>query len=216
MVTLIAGLGNFPQKYEQTRHNLGFLVIDKLAEKFSFSFSKKDSLLGMMASGHINDNKIILLKPLTYMNESGRSIYNTLAYYNLKPAELIVIQDDLDLDFGVIRTRLKGSNGGHNGLKSIETCLGTMDYRRVRMGIGNEMFQKLKSFKKENTVVDFVLSQFEKNEKKYLDDFCILGMECTLDFMLNNTQGTYKLESFFKNKINLPKDGVKDEKKNVN
>ena len=133
---IIAGLGNPGLRYRKTRHNVGFEVIDRLAKRCQIAVRKKDrnSLFG---TGTIDGTKITLIKPQTFMNNSGESIIQWVNYYHCDPAtEVIIISDDVALDPGALRVRKKGSAGGHNGLKSIIKCLGTEAFPRIRVGIG--------------------------------------------------------------------------------
>ena len=136
---LIAGLGNPGSKYEGTRHNMGFMAADVLAERWSINFSdhKGLALLGkgvMSLDGR--SQKFFLAKPLTYMNESGNAVASICSYYQIEPDHVIVIHDDMDLDFGRIKVKAGGSAGGHNGLKSIIARLGGENFPRIRIGIG--------------------------------------------------------------------------------
>ncbi len=132
---IIAGLGNPALKYGGTRHNVGFGVIDELSDRWNIRVSDS-RMRGLAGSGVIAGEKIILLKPMTFMNLSGECIRPFMDYYKLFPEELIVCYDDINLDVGMIRVRAKGSAGGHNGMKSIIQQLGTIDFPRVRIGIG--------------------------------------------------------------------------------
>ena len=133
---LIAGLGNPSLKYRHTRHNVGFDALDYLAKQHSIPVKKK-KYLGLVGEGHIGYEKVILLKPQTFMNRSGESISMALKSCGLSARdELIVLVDDIALDYGSIRIRAKGSAGGHNGLKSIIACCGTDEFARVRIGAG--------------------------------------------------------------------------------
>ena len=135
---IIAGLGNPGLKYRKTRHNAGFEVIDILARQYNIPVKKKDrqSLCGQ---GMIGGAKVTLVKPMTYMNNSGESIASWVRYYQCDPAsELIVLSDDVTLEPGYLRIRRKGSAGGHNGLKSIIACLGTQEFTRIRIGVGSQ------------------------------------------------------------------------------
>jgi len=135
-VIIIAGLGNPGKEYAGTRHNAGFMVLDKLAEKYGINVSEKKHK-GLIGKGTIAGNKVVLLKPQTYMNLSGESIREAVDYYKIDPEEeLIVIYDDISLSPGDIRVRKRGSAGGHNGMKNIIAMLGTQDYTRIRVGIG--------------------------------------------------------------------------------
>nr|MCR5311293.1 aminoacyl-tRNA hydrolase [Lachnospiraceae bacterium] len=135
---IIAGLGNPGREYAGTRHNAGFMAIDELASRFGIDVSEKKHK-GLIGKGVIEGNKVILLKPQTYMNSSGESLREAVDYYKIDPEEeLIVIYDDISLNPGDIRVRKQGSAGGHNGMKSIIAHLGTQGYTRVRIGIGEK------------------------------------------------------------------------------
>ena len=150
---LIAGLGNPERKYNATRHNVGFGVIDYLSEKYDIDLTEM-KFKGMSGKGRIGNEKVILLKPLTYMNLSGESIRPVADYFKIDTrSELIVISDDIDLDPGRIRVRPGGSAGGHNGLKSIIAQLGHDEFSRVRVGVGKKP--------KQWDMVDWVLGHFE-------------------------------------------------------
>ncbi len=132
---IIAGLGNPEKRYEGTRHNTGFAVVDQLAEEYGISWDRS-RFKGMVGKGVIEGQRVILVKPLTYMNLSGDCIQPLMAYYKLQPSDLIVIYDDIDLVPGRIRVRPGGSAGGHNGMKSIIARIGSQEFRRVRVGVG--------------------------------------------------------------------------------
>ena len=133
---VITGLGNPTLKYSKTRHNVGFDTIDVLAKKYGIKVKKKQ-FKALTGEGFIDGEKVILVKPMTYMNNSGESVSEIVKYYKIDPdKELIIISDDLNLDVGVLRIRAKGSAGGHNGLKSIIKCVGTESFDRVRIGVG--------------------------------------------------------------------------------
>ena len=132
---VIAGLGNPDKKYQNTRHNIGFDVIDALAEKYNISMNEKKHK-AICGKGMIAGEKVLLMKPQTYMNLSGESIAEVMAFYKLDPAEdLIVIFDDISLSPGNIRIRAKGSAGGHNGIKSIIAETGSSDFARIKVGV---------------------------------------------------------------------------------
>lgn len=133
---IIVGLGNPEKKYDGTRHNIGFRMIDELADRYGIAVTE-NQLKAKIGKGVIDGNKVILVKPQTYMNLSGESVGPLAAYYKVDPeSEVIVISDDIELPPGYIRVRPKGSAGGHNGLKSIIQHLGTTEFIRVRMGVG--------------------------------------------------------------------------------
>lgn len=135
---LIAGLGNPTKQYEHTRHNIGFDVITYLADKYHISMNTK-KFQGICGSGVIEGQKVLLLQPQTYMNLSGNSVGEAAAFYKLAPAsEIIIIYDDIALEPGNIRVRKKGSAGGHNGIKDIINHLGTQEFQRIRVGVGEK------------------------------------------------------------------------------
>lgn len=169
MTTLITGLGNPGPEYANTRHNMGFLVADKLAQMIDGNFSMKKNLEGEIAKGSRIGEEIYLLKPMTYMNLSGQAVGKTLRYFDMKPENLIVIQDDLDLSFGILRSRLEGSAGGHNGIKSIEAHIQTRNFRRVKFGIANSHYQLLRKHQAREAIKDFVLAPLTSDEKALLD-----------------------------------------------
>ena len=153
---LITGLGNPGIRYRKTRHNMGFMAIDYVSEKFSVKVNKH-SCRALVGEANIDGVKIILAKPHTYMNASGESIRELLEYYNLTTDNLIVIYDDMDIPLGKVRIRKKGGAGTHNGMKSILYHTGTEEFNRIRIGISaNE---------NENTV-RYVLSRFSKDQRK--------------------------------------------------
>jgi peptidyl-tRNA hydrolase, PTH1 family len=140
---LIVGLGNPGTKYDRTRHNVGFDIIDSLAKCWQISSSERKQFQGIYGEGFGSNNaKIRLLKPQTFMNLSGQSVRATIDWFKLPPASVLVVYDDLDLPLGKIRLRLSGSAGGHNGMKSIISHLGTQDFPRVRIGIGKSTGEK--------------------------------------------------------------------------
>lgn len=157
---LIAGLGNPGTKYEGTRHNIGWQVIDELAEKYNIRVLES-KFKGLVGKGMIGSDKVLLLKPLTYMNLSGESIAEAVHFYKIdETTELIVIADDISLDVGQIRIRKKGSAGGHNGLKNIIAQLGHENFARIKMGVG----EKPAGY----DLADYVLGHFSKEEEKVM------------------------------------------------
>jgi peptidyl-tRNA hydrolase, PTH1 family len=152
---LIAGLGNPGKQYEKTRHNIGFEVIDELSRNFSIPLNQS-KFKGLYGMGHYQGEKVILLKPLTYMNLSGESIRSVMDFYRIEAEDIVVIYDDLDLPVGKIRLRQKGSAGGHNGIKSTIQHLSTQEFNRIRIGIDRP--------KANMKVTDFVLGRFNEEE----------------------------------------------------
>ena len=134
---LLVGLGNPGTEYVSSRHNIGFMVADRLVRHYSFS-AFKDKLKGQISTGEIDGQKSLLLKPTTFMNLSGESVLATTTFYKLTPENIIVFHDDLDLPVGKVKVKRGGSAGGHNGLKSIDSAIGP-DYLRVRIGIGRPL-----------------------------------------------------------------------------
>lgn len=158
---LIVGLGNPGKKFQETRHNIGFWVIYELAKKHGIQVSgiKHQALVG---HGLINHQKVILAEPQTFMNLSGHAVASLLNYYRLPLENLIVIYDDLDLEFGRLRMRKSGGHGGHNGLRSLITCLKSEDFSRLRVGIGRPS--------EHIAGRDFVLSKFTESEKPVIEE----------------------------------------------
>ena len=150
---LIVGLGNPGAEYEATRHNVGFMVVDALAEKYKFS-SFKSKFDGVIADGNIEGQKCLLLKPHTFMNLSGNSVIKVASFYKIPPEQIIVIHDDLDLQVSQIKAKQGWGTGGHNGLKSIDAHIGS-NYNRVRLGVGHPKGQG-------DVVINHVLSRFGK------------------------------------------------------
>jgi PTH1 family peptidyl-tRNA hydrolase len=186
MKYLIAGLGNIGTEYENTRHNIGFKVLDRLAQQENISF--KTERLAAVAEWKFKARNFILIKPTTYMNLSGNAVRYWLTAEKLKPENLLVITDDIALPFGKIRIRAKGSDGGHNGLKNINEVLQTQEYARIRFGVGNE-FSKGRQ-------VDYVLGNWSVEEEKQLPEridvmieaiksFGTIGLERTMNFYNN-------------------------------
>lgn len=158
---LIAGLGNPGKEYENTRHNTGFMTIDRLAEKLGCQITAR-KFQGLTGSGMIGGEKVILLKPQTFMNASGESIRPAADFYKLEPEQVIVVYDDISLDVGSIRVRAKGSAGGHNGMKSIIAHMGTENFPRVRVGIGAKPERM--------DLADYVLGHFSKAELEAMSE----------------------------------------------
>ena len=152
---LIVGLGNPGREYELTRHNIGFMAIDELAKRWNISLNEQ-KFKGVFGAGFVNGEKVILLKPLTYMNLSGESIRPRMDYYKIDVEDFVVLYDDLDIPVGKLRLRMKGSAGGHNGVKSTISHLGTQEFQRIRMGIDRP--------KNGMKVVDYVLGRFTSEE----------------------------------------------------
>ncbi|MEM6811738.1 MAG: aminoacyl-tRNA hydrolase [Pseudomonadota bacterium] len=159
---LIVGLGNPGNKYEGNRHNIGFMVIDEIARSNNFP-AFKNKFQGELSEGRIGTQKIALLKPQTYMNDSGQSVGKAAQFFKVPPEKIIVFHDELDLAPRKIKVKQGGGTGGHNGLKSIDAHLGNKEYWRVRCGIGHPGDK--------NRVSGYVLNDFSKEEQKWLPDW---------------------------------------------
>ncbi|AIS61483.1 aminoacyl-tRNA hydrolase [Listeria ivanovii] len=152
---LIAGLGNPGKKYERTRHNVGFMVVDELSFRHQTPW-KKAKFNGMVSEINVNGEKMLLVKPLTFMNASGECIRPLMDYYNIPMKDVLIIYDDLDLPVGKIRLRQKGSAGGHNGMKSIIQHVKTQEFNRIRVGVSRPSHGE---------VINYVLGDFPKSEQ---------------------------------------------------
>ena len=159
---LIVGLGNPTRQYEKTRHNIGFDVIDALADKYNISVTEKKHK-ALCGRGVIEGQKVVLAKPQTFMNLSGESVVELLNYYKMDPeTEMIIIYDDISLAPGNIRIRKKGSAGGHNGIKNIIALTGTQTFLRIKVGVG----EKPKNW----DLADYVLGRFSDEDREYVED----------------------------------------------
>ena len=179
---LVVGLGNIGEKYEKTRHNIGFDIVDQLAVKLNSTFSS--AKYGEVLKTKYAGKQIVLLKPNTFMNLSGKAVLYWLKKEKIDVSNLIIIVDDLNLDFGISRLRKSGTDGGHNGLKDIANSLNTIKFTRLRFGIGN-------NYKKEKQV-DFVLSKWNSEEsaklKNHLDknvEIILSSLKKGLEFTMN-------------------------------
>ena len=183
---IIAGLGNPGRQYEGTRHNIGWQVIDELAGKYNIRVME-NKFKGLIGKGMIGGEKVILVKPLTFMNLSGECIGEAVNFYKIdETAELIVVADDISLDVGQIRMRKKGSAGGHNGLKNIIAHLGHENFMRIRMGIGD----KPSGY----DLADYVLGHFSKEEEKILDESkrtAVLAIETIISDGIDRAMNLY-------------------------
>lgn len=160
-IRLIVGLGNPGREYETTRHNVGFRWVDELARLQNLSFKNETKFHGLTARGQLHGREVLLLKPQTFMNASGRAVGALAQFYKIAPAEILVVHDDLDLPPGVARLKLGGGHGGHNGLKDIIAHLGTRDFWRLRLGIGHPGERA--------EVVNFVLNDPRKEERALIE-----------------------------------------------
>lgn len=187
---IIAGLGNPSKEYDKTRHNAGFSSIDVLADRYHIDISEKKHR-ALCGKGVIEGNKVLLVKPQTFMNLSGESLRAVVDYYKAAPTDLIVIYDDISLDPGQLRIRLKGSAGGHNGIKNIIAQLGTQEFPRVKVGVGAKPPRM--------DLADYVLSRFSKEEQAVMDDAFQEAAEAVVMMM---TDGAERAMNHFNTKKN--------------
>ena len=167
---LIVGLGNPEPKYDNTRHNIGFAVIDELAKVWQMPLKENKRFQGMFSEGVVaGGKKVRLLKPLTYMNRSGQSVRAVADWYKLEPSSVLVVYDDMDLPVGRLRMRLSGSAGGHNGMKSIIAHLGAKEFPRLRIGIGKSDGEK--------STVSHVLGKFAPQESKTIEEILYISVK---------------------------------------
>ncbi|HHW60337.1 MAG TPA: aminoacyl-tRNA hydrolase [Syntrophomonadaceae bacterium] len=155
---IVVGLGNPGPNYKDTRHNVGFMVVEELARRHSVE-RQEQKFDAIIAHTHINQEKVLLIKPLTYMNLSGRAVQAVVRFFKADLDELMIIYDDMDLPVGTLRLRPQGGTGGHKGLMSIQQSLGTQDFPRLRIGIGRPHY---------HDPVDWVLSKFQREEKELI------------------------------------------------
>lgn len=181
MVKMIVGLGNPGSKYDKTKHNVGFMAIDRLVKELDITFTEDKNFKALLGSTFINQEKVYFVKPTTFMNNSGIAVKALLTYYNISVSDLLVIYDDLDMEVGKIRFRQKGSAGGHNGIKSIIHHLDTQEFDRVKIGIGRP--------KPKMTVVNHVLGQFDVD-----DEIVILNTLDKVDSAVNHYLTTRDFE----------------------
>lgn len=182
MKYLIVGLGNIGPDYENTRHNIGFMVLDVFAKASNIVF--QDKRYGFVAETRLKNRSLVLLKPSTFMNLSGNAVRYWLQKEKIEDGNLLVVVDDLALPFGTLRLKSKGSDAGHNGLKHVEQVLGTRQYARLRFGIGSDFPR--------GAQVDYVLDEFSDEEKQFLPErlekaaeiirsFCLAGVDITMN-----------------------------------
>ncbi|WP_138160103.1 aminoacyl-tRNA hydrolase [Peptoniphilus catoniae] len=171
---IIAGLGNPGDDYKYTRHNMGFLTIDKIAERLNIRVNKI-KFKGLVGDGSYAGEKILLIKPQTYMNKSGESIRDVVNFYKIDPQNLIVLVDDIDIDFAQVKIKRKGSAGTHNGLKSVIYQLISDDFPRVKIGVGKKH--------QGQDLANFVLSGFSKSEKVEIEEAIEKAADATLEII---------------------------------
>lgn len=173
---LIVGLGNPEEEYENTRHNMGFKVINKIAKDCDIKISQS-KFNGQYTIEHINGEKVIFLKPQTYMNSSGESVIEFKNFYKIPSENIIIVYDDIDLEPGTIRIRKKGGPGTHNGMKSVVHFLQTEDFVRVRVGIGKPKYS--------NDLINYVIGAIDEEDKKILEQGVNRAADAVLEILKN-------------------------------
>ena len=178
---LIIGLGNPGKQYEKSRHNAGFLMLDKIKEQFDFSdFKQEKSFNAELSEKIMDDNKIILAKPQTFMNNSGEAVQKMMAFYKLTPEDILVIHDDLDIAIGKYKIAEDSRSAGHNGVQNIIDIIGTQTFRRIRVGIGQTEGEALVC---RLNVHDFVLEKFTQEELKKIEEVFENALEEIKNFL---------------------------------
>lgn len=193
---IVAGLGNPGSEYEKTKHNVGFMFVDALAEKLGVT-DWKDKFDAKIGEARIGAEKVLLVKPQTYMNESGQAIGPLMNFYKLGAEDLIVVHDDMDIPAGTIRIRKKGSAGGHNGIKSVLAHVGDEHFARVRIGIGRPMPGW--------TVVNHVLAPFVPEDVPKIDEaikYLVPAVECMVTDDVDKAMNQYNPKKAKKKKVN--------------
>lgn len=173
---LIVGLGNPEEEYSNTRHNMGFDTINKIAKQYNIEVNK-NKFKGLCGSGIIENKKVILLKPQTYMNLSGESIKETMDFYKIQQENLIIIYDDIDLEAGIIKIRKKGGPGTHNGMKSVISTIKTQEFARVRVGIGKP--------ERKEQLIEYVIGKIPDKDQKILDEATTKSKEALIEIIKN-------------------------------
>ena len=159
---LVVGLGNPGKEYESTRHNIGFGLLNFIADKYNYFFKLDKKFNCELSETNINGEKVLMIKPLSFMNLSGTVVNKITSFYDIDISDILVIQDDLDMDFGKIRIAYDSSSGGHNGIKNISECLGSQKYTRLKIGISNN---------KDIDTKDYVLGKFSKEKKRRVNTY---------------------------------------------
>lgn len=173
---LIVGLGNPEEEYSNTRHNMGFDTINKISKEYNIEINK-NKFKGIYGTGMIENEKVILLKPQTYMNLSGESIIEAIKFYKIDINKIIVIYDDIDVKPGKIKIRKKGGSGSHNGMKSVINCLGSQEFSRIRVGIGMPEHK--------NDMINYVIGKVPNEEFEKLDEGTKIAKEAVVEIIKN-------------------------------
>jgi peptidyl-tRNA hydrolase, PTH1 family len=174
---LIVGLGNPGKEYEKTRHNIGFIILDELSQSVKTTFSYKSKFKGEITQVTIKGETVILLKPTTFMNLSGEAVNLVKKFYNINNEDILVVYDDLDLETGKVRFRQKGSAGGHNGIKSIISCINTENFHRFKIGIDRDA---------RIPVVNYVLGKFTKEQQAVVNTSLSMYIDAIVDWIQND------------------------------
>ncbi len=177
---LIVGLGNHGARYEQTRHNVGYMVVDLLAKKLNTNFKPSTKHQAMLAEGLIENEKIVICKPLTYMNASGTAVLSLIQWYKLDIEDIVIIHDDLDLSIGRMRIRAKGSSGGQRGIEDIIRVTGRTDFKRIKIGIGRPPDGW--------DTADYVLSIFKPEEIEEIKPVLERALDCAMEIFIQDLQ----------------------------
>lgn len=180
---LIVGLGNPGIRYEKTRHNTGFKVLDEIAKQWHVDISQ-EKFKGKIAKVNYEGTNVILLKPITYMNLSGESVGACMNFYKIEPEDLLIIYDDMDLPVGKIRLRAQGSSGGHNGIKNIVSMIQTEKFPRIRVGIGKDA---------QIDTIDYVLGKVKKEEWEDYEKACLAAKEAAIYSITHSFEKTMSL-----------------------
>jgi len=182
-VKLIVGIGNPGKEYERTRHNLGFLVVERLAKKFDLKFQNSSLTKGLVAEGKVQEQEALVLLPLTYVNNSGIAVKQIVESVQIPLENILIVCDDFNIDFRRMRVRAKGGDGGHNGLHSIIYHLNSESFPRLRLGVG-----PLPRNANQNGITDFVLGEFSKAEQNELEEFVSLAAQCCETYLLDGVE----------------------------
>lgn len=177
---LIVGLGNYGAEYARTRHNIGFMAVEKLAEQLGISFAK-EKFHARLAEARINGQKVLLMQPLTYMNKSGLAVTEVKNFFHLDLTDILIIYDDMDMPCGRMKVKKKGSGGGHRGMGDIITCLGSEEISRIKVGIDHPLY---------GTVVDYVLKPFSGEEWQHINPALEQAAAAALYWVNNGIQET--------------------------
>ena len=202
---LVAGLGNPDSGYALNRHNAGFVAADEIVRRHKFS-DYKNKFDAKSSQGDISENQVLVLKPQTFMNLSGNSVSKAARFYKIDINNIIIIHDDLDLDVGKIKVKQGGGNGGHNGLKSIDACLGNSNYIRIRIGIGRPQYSSM--------VTNYVLSDFTKEEQEKINNAVSVIAE-NIDILLNQNITNFMNKITAKTKKQTPPKTNKTDSNNL-